>query len=63
MGTTGGTYDRPSDTITFAYTAGATYSGISFGDVRGATLTGEDAKTGVIGSSVVYTHVFRANGG
>ena len=60
VGTTGGTYDRPSDTITFNYTAGATYSGLSFGDVRGATLTGEDAKTGIVGSSVFYPHVFRA---
>ena len=59
-GNTSGTYDRPSDAITFNYTAGATYSGLSFGDVRGAVLTGEDAKTGTLGSSVAYAHVFRA---
>ena len=60
VGNTAGTYDRATDAITFNYAAGATYSGLSFGDVRGATLSGEDAKTGTIGSSVSYTHVFTA---
>ena len=59
-GTTGGTYDLPSDTISFAYTAGSTYSGLRFGDARGVSFTGEDSKTGTIGSSVFYPHVFTA---
>ena len=53
-----GTYDLPSDTISFAYTAGATYNDLKFGDVRGVAFTGEDSKTGTIGSSVFYPHVF-----
>ena len=60
VGNSGGTYDRPADAITFNYTAGATYSGLNFGDVRLATLDGGDSKTAPIGSSVDYAHLFRA---
>lgn len=59
-GTTNGTYTLPTDTIEFAYTAGSTYSGLKFGDGRGVTFVNEDAKTGPVGSSVVYSHVFTA---
>ena len=62
-GTTGGTYTLATDTIEFAYAAGSTYTGLRFGDSRGVTFTGEDAKTGPVGSSVVYTHVFSAQTG
>ena len=60
VGTSGGTYDLPADTISFAYTAGSTYTGLKFGDARGVSFTGEDSKSGTIGSSVFYPHVFTA---
>ena len=55
---TGGTYDLATDIITLNYAAGATYADLKFGDARGVTFTGEDSKTGTIGSSVFYPHVF-----
>ncbi len=58
IGTTGGTYDQPTDIISFPYAAGSTYTGLKFGDSRGITFIGEDAKTGTAGSSVFYPHVF-----
>ena len=62
-GTTGGTYTLATDTIQFNYAAGSTYSGLKFIDARGVTLENEDSKTGPVGSSVVYTHVFSAQTG
>ena len=59
-GNTGGAYALATDAIQFDYVAGSTYSGLKFGDSRGVTFTGEDAKTGPVGSSVVYSHVFTA---
>ena len=32
LGTTGGTYDRLTDIVTFTQTTGTTYTGVSFGD-------------------------------
>ena len=60
VGTTGatGAYDLPTDTISFTYAAGSTYTGLKFGDSRGITFVNEDAKTGTAGSSVFYPHVF-----
>lgn len=58
--TPGGSYNRASDTITFNYAAGTTYSNLNFGDVRLATFTGEDSKIAIVGSSVAYPHVFTA---
>ena len=63
VGTTSGAYDLPSDTISFTYAAGSIYSGLKFGDGRGITFTGEDAKTGTAGSSVFYPHVFTSQTG
>ena len=56
----GGTYTLATDTIALNYTAGTTYADLKFGDARGVSFTGEDSKTGTIGSSVFYPHVFTA---
>lgn len=61
VGNTTGTYDRPSDTLTFPFnTANGTLTNVNFADVRGAVLENDGAKIGIRGGSVVYPHVFTA---
>ena len=60
IGTTGGTYDRATDALTFLPTAGTTYTGANFGDVPLNTLLADNATTSTPGNTVLYKHVFTA---
>jgi uncharacterized repeat protein (TIGR01451 family) len=62
-GDTAGSYDRASDTVTFTYTAGATYSGVNFGDVPMNTFQGEGQQSAMPGNFVVFAHTFTAGSG
>jgi uncharacterized repeat protein (TIGR01451 family) len=60
-GNTGGSYARASDTITFAFASGTTYTGVNFGDVAAFTFAPDNAQAGLPGSAIVYAHTFTAN--
>ncbi len=57
-GDTGGAYDRPSDTTSFAPGWGAAYSGVTFADVRSPTFVADGQQQGRPGSVVFYPHTF-----
>jgi len=57
-GTSGGTYTRPSVTLTPV--AGNTYSGVNFGLVPGNDLTPNGAQQAQPGTAVTYAHTFVA---
>ena len=59
-GTTGGTYDRPIDTVTFTATAGTSYSGVNFADVPVNTFEPDGAQSAQPGTVVFYPHTFVA---
>jgi len=63
VGNTAGTYDRPSDTITFANVAGTTYTNVSFGDVPVNQFMPDNQQTALPGSVVFYAHTFIAGSG
>jgi uncharacterized repeat protein (TIGR01451 family) len=60
-GTTGGTYDRPSDTTTFSFATaeiGTTYTDVDFADVPVNTFIANGAQTALPGTVVFYAHTF-----
>lgn len=57
-GNTGGAYARPS--VTFAYAAGTSYTGLLFGLVPANELTTDGAQTAKAGSTIYYPHSFIA---
>lgn len=59
-GTTGGSYNRTTDTVTFTLAAATSYTGVDFGDVPTAQLTADDQQTALPGSPVFYAHRFIA---
>lgn len=59
-GTTGGSYDRAADAVTFAPASGLVYAGVAFGDVPPATWVAAGAATVVAGAAATYAHVFTA---
>ena len=63
LGNTLGSYDRPSDTITFANVAGTTYAGVNFGDVPVNQFLPDNQQTALPGSTIVYAHTFIAGSG
>lgn len=63
VGNTAGTYDRPTDAVSFTPTAGTTYSGVNFGDVPPNSLTIDHTTTSTPGNAVFYAHVFTAGSG
>ena len=63
VGTTGGSYDRPSDTVTFTNAIGTSYTGVNFGDVPGNTFTANNSRNVVAGGVVFYPHTFTAGTG
>jgi uncharacterized repeat protein (TIGR01451 family) len=62
-GTTGGTYDRAADAVTFTYTPGTNYTGVNFADAPVNTFVGNNERTALSGSTVVYTHTYTAGTG
>jgi uncharacterized repeat protein (TIGR01451 family) len=60
VGNTGGAYNRSADNITFALSAGTTYTGVNFGDVPPNSFVPNGTQSGLPGSFVVYAHTFTA---
>lgn len=61
VGTSGGSYARPS--ISFTPAAGNSYTGVNFGLVPGNTLGPNGAQTAQPGTTVTYAHTFTAGSG
>lgn len=57
-GTTGGTYSRASDMVTFAFSLNTTYSGVNFANVPDIVFNTDGAQTNLPGSFVIYAHTF-----
>ncbi|MGZ0707440.1 isopeptide-forming domain-containing fimbrial protein [Coraliomargarita sp. W4R53] len=62
-GTTGGTYSRPSDTITFTYEPGISQSDLAFGDVPANSFITDGQQTIEPGAVAFYSHTFTAETG
>jgi uncharacterized repeat protein (TIGR01451 family) len=62
-GSSGGTYARASDTISFTYVTGASVNGLLFGDVPVNTLSTDGVRSALAGTSVNYAHTFVAGSG
>ena len=63
LGNTLGSYDRPTDTITFANIAGTTYANVNFGDVPVNQFLPDNQQTALPGSTILYAHTFIAGSG
>ncbi len=61
VGTTVGTYNRPTDTLSFTNSVGASYTGVNFGDVRPNLFYTDGSQNGIAGSTLNYPHSFTAN--
>ncbi len=59
-GSSGGSYDRASDTVTFNLALNTAVTGVNFGDVPGITFAPDNAQAGLPGSAILYSHAFRA---
>ena len=59
-GTSGGAYDRASDTITIALALSSTYTGLNFGDVPPDSFAPDGQQAGLPGTFVVYPHTYAA---
>lgn len=60
VGSTGGTYDRATDTVTFTNAIGTAYTNVNFGDVR-ANQFDTDGRQGVLpGTVAFYPHRYTA---
>lgn len=55
-GSTGGTLNQASGTITFTPAASTSYSGVVFSTIPAATLAASQAKTAQAGTAVFYAH-------
>lgn len=60
VGTTGGTYTRPTDAIAFTAGVGVVYTGLAFGDVPANQLVAAGAQAGPPGGVLFYPHTFTA---
>ena len=60
VGTTGGTYNAATDTLTFNAIASTNYGSIVLGEVNQSTFTGNASKTVAINGAVTYAHVYNA---
>ena len=60
LGSSSGSYNRSSDTLTFTVAAGVSITGIQFGDVPVNTLSTDGSQSSPAGSSVNYAHTFVA---
>ncbi len=57
----GGIYNRATDTVSLVYAAGASYTGLNFGDVAVNTFSTDGVQTLLPGSSHNFAHTFVAN--
>src|SRR5258708_18393480 len=58
VGTTGGVYNRATDTVTFVKAGEGTYTGVNFGDVPQNTFQGNGAQQALPGTILFYAHTF-----
>ena len=58
---TSGTYDRPSDTVTFSYTAGSNIGGLQLGVIPGPNFLTDGQQAGLPGTILFYPHSFTLN--
>ena len=61
VGTTAGSYDRTTDTVTFTNAVGTTYSVVNFGDVPDNSFTTDGVQIGLPGAVLFYAHTFTAD--
>jgi uncharacterized repeat protein (TIGR01451 family)/fimbrial isopeptide formation D2 family protein len=62
-GTTGGTYARPADTVTFTHSTGVSQSGLFFGDVPANAFLTDGQQVIEPGAVAFYAHTFIAGTG
>lgn len=62
-GTTGGSYDRTTDTLTFTNSVGTSYNGITFADVPENRLLTDNTLSALPGAIVYHPHLFTASTG
>ncbi|MFH1026429.1 MAG: DUF11 domain-containing protein [Pseudomonadota bacterium] len=62
-GTTGGSYDRTTDILTFSNIVGTSYSAITFADVPDNRLLTDNTQSALAGSVLYHPHVFTASSG
>ncbi len=60
LGNTGGSYQRDSDTVTFTFVPGTTYTGVNFGDVPANAFAPDGQQAALPGSFVVFAHTYTA---
>ncbi len=58
VGTTGGTYNRATDTVSFTKAIEAIYTGVNFGDVPLNTFQANEAQQALPGNVIFYAHTF-----
>ncbi|HEV2988594.1 MAG TPA: hypothetical protein VG759_09135, partial [Candidatus Angelobacter sp.] len=58
VGTTGGSYNRATDTMTFTKAGEGIYTGVNFGDVPQNTFQANGAQQGLPGNVLFYPHIF-----
>ena len=59
-GTSGGNYDRTTDTVTFTNAVGTSFSGLLFADVPDNRFLTDNAATALPGATVFHPHSFTA---
>jgi uncharacterized repeat protein (TIGR01451 family) len=57
VGTTGGSYNRNTDTVTFTKAGEGIYTGVNFGDVPQNTFQNNGAQQGLPGTVLFYPHI------
>ncbi len=63
VGTTGGSYDRTADTVSFTAAAGSQYSGVRFGDVPENSFVADQERSVLPGSAVFIPHTLTVRSG
>src|SRR5215471_526392 len=58
VGTTGGTYNRSTDTVSFTKAGEAIYTGVNFGDVPLNAFQNDQSQQGLPGTVLFYAHTF-----
>lgn len=60
IGNTGGSYDRPTDTVTLSNVTGGIFTGVNFADVPVNRLAADGQQSALPGNVVFYAHRFNA---
>ncbi|MDQ7989685.1 MAG: hypothetical protein REI09_08635 [Candidatus Dactylopiibacterium sp.] len=60
VGTTGGTYARATDSVSFTHASGTRYTGVNFADVPDSALINDNVRAVQPGAVAFHPHVFTA---